>query len=110
MTDKDIVVGSTSIFPTGPQAKLVPHYLVKLEPELGSKSKSYRLFIAIETMNLNADFIHVKGFYTTSTEEDIVSGYREVVAGFPVSDKLEIWLPWHTIHSIRSLTFKTANK
>lgn len=112
MTDKDLsvgAVGSLSI-PTGPPNKMVPSYLVKLVPDLGAKQKSYRMFIAIEQPQFNADFIHAKGFFSESSEDDIVVGYKDMVASVTSNQIVEIWLPWHTIHSVRSLVFKTASK
>lgn len=119
--DKDIAVGAIGAFkevissmavpgiPTGPATKVVPSYLVTLEPDLSSK-KSYRLFVAVEQPVFMTDHIHTKGFFTESSEDDIVTGYKEMVATATQAQVLEMWFPWHTIHSVRSLVFKTASK
>jgi len=122
MADKDIAVGAIGAFkeevgsslgipglPTGPGVKMVPSYLVKLLPDLGSK-KSYRFFVAIEQPVFLTDHIHTKGFFSEAREADIITGYKEMVAAATQSQVLEMWFPWHTIHSVRSLVFKTASK
>lgn len=95
--------------PTGPALKVVPSYLITLLPDLNSK-KSYRLFVAVEQPVFMTDHIHTKGFFSDSSEDDIVLGYKEMVAAATQAQVLEMWFPWHTIHSVRSLVFKTASK
>jgi hypothetical protein len=120
--DKDLAVGAIGAFkevnpssslvpgiPNGPPAKVVPSYLVKILPDIGSK-KTYKMFIAISEPAFNSDFIHVKGFFTESGEDVIIVGYREMVAGATAAQIIEMWIPWHTIHSVRSLVFKTSKK
>lgn len=106
--DRDIVISSTVNIPSGPPNKMIPSYLVKFLPDLGSKK--YKMFVAVEQPQFNADFIHTKGFFTESSEDDIVSGYREMVAAATAAQILELWVPWHTVHSVRSLVFKTVTK
>jgi hypothetical protein len=105
------VVSSMAIpgLPTGPGVKMIPSYLVTLEPDLTSK-KSYRFFVAIEQPVFLPDHIHAKGFFSDSSEDDIVTGYKEMVAAATQAQVLEMWFPWHTIHNVRSLVFKTASK
>lgn len=108
--DKDIMVGSTINIPTGPPVKVAPSYLVKISGTEGAKNKTAKLFLAIEQPQFNTDFIHTKGFFTDATEDDIVTGYREMVAAATQAQIIEMWIPWHTIQFVRSLVFKTANK
>ncbi len=123
MSNKDVAVGAIGAFkeepmssmsipgiPVGPPAKMTPFYLVKILPELGSKSKEYKMFLAVEQPGFNSDFIHTKGFFSTYSEDDIVVGYREMVAAATAAQIIELWLPWHQIQSVRSLVFKTASK
>jgi len=123
MTNKDLAVGAVGAFkdtspvsvgipgiPNGPPAKMVTSYLVKILPDLGSKLKTYRMFIALDQVAFNNDFIHVKGFFSDSTEDDIVTGYKELIASATATQITEMWIPWHTIHSVKSLVFKTASK
>lgn len=107
--DKDIVIGSTMNLPSGPPTKMIPSYLVKLMPE-DNKSKSGKLFLAIEQPQFNSDFIHTKGFFIEASEDDIVAGYREMVAAALQSQIVEMWLPWHSIRNVKSLVFKASNK
>lgn len=118
--EKDIAVGAVGAFqsglttvsgiPSGAPTKSVPSYLVKLMPELGGKSKTYRMFIAVEQPQFLTDFIHVKGLFSEREENDIVDGYRDMIASATSAQILEMWIPWHSIHSVRSLVFKTASK
>lgn len=115
--DKDIAVGAIgalgstiSGIPTGPAAKVAPSYLVKLMPDMSEKAKKYKMFIAVEQPQFMVDHIHTKGFFSELCEDDIVVTYREVVAQTTASDILEMWIPWHVIHSVRSLVFKTSSK
>jgi hypothetical protein len=106
--DKDIVVGSTSFIPNGPPTKQIPSYLVKMIK--ASKTDQQRFFIAVGEPNMNQSFIHVKGFFSDATEDDIVVGYKELLAAATQAQTLEMWLPWHTVQSVRSLVFKTSSK
>lgn len=121
-SDKDLAVSAIGAFkespsnpgipgiPNGPPAKVVPAYLVKLLPDLDSK-KSYRFFIASgEAAFNNPNFVHVKGFFTDASEEDICSQYKEMVAGATTSQIVEMWFPCSTVHSIKSLGYKTNKK
>lgn len=110
MSDKDIAISSTLIIPNGPPVKNVPSYLVKLMPDVTSKSKAYRMFLAVEQPVFNPDYIHTKGFFIESAEDDIITGYKEMVAGATASSITEMWFPWHTVNCVRSLVFKTASK
>lgn len=111
-SDKDILVGSPLAIPMGPPVKSIPSYLVKLLPDItaGTKTKSYRMFLAVEQPQFNADFIHTKGLFSEASEDDIITGYKEMVAAATAAQIIEMWIPWHTIHSVRSLVFKTASK
>lgn len=108
MSEKDFVISATVSLPVGPPTKVIPSYLIKFLPE--GKKGIVKLFLAVEQPAFNPDFIHTKGFFTDSSEDDIVTGYREMVASATASQIMEMWIPWHSIQSVRSLVFKTASK
>ena len=109
MSDRDVVIGSMATVPQGPGAKTLPAYLVKILPESNAKNSTSRFFIAVEKHEFPGH-IHVKGFYSEQKEADIAILYRELVSQADSASILELWLPWHSIHSIRSLVFKTSSR
>jgi hypothetical protein len=123
MPNKDFAVGAIGAFketpsqntgipgiPNGPPAKIIPFSLVKLLPELGSKKKTYTLFVATEAIKFESNFVQIKGFFSEATEADILVGYRDMSAAMTVTDIVEMWVPWHSIYCIRSLVFRTSSK
>lgn len=105
----DIAVGSTLTIPTHSN-KTVPYYLVKMATDKKSLVAGEEFFISFGEPDLNSNFLHVKGFFSGSKREDIVANYKDMVANTDPSQMVEMWMPWHTVHSIRSLVFKTSVK
>lgn len=119
-SDKDFVVEVLNRVPDGSVINVKPCYLITLtEKEVkdtkvqskGSKAKASvpgpRNFVAIELPNMqNSVCVHTKGFYDTSGEENIIANFRSLVSTIDREQILELYIPWHSIVSIRSLVFK----
>jgi hypothetical protein len=85
-----------------------PLYLVTLE-DTAKTTKVLTRFIAIDKPDDKNGFIGVKGFFTESSEDEIIGSAVEMVAATKKETLVEMMFPWHRIHSIRSLVFN-ANK
>jgi hypothetical protein len=105
MADKDFAISVTAAPQVGAISKK-PCYLLSLE---GTGKTKVAYFIAFDKPDMQADFVQVKGVYSNGSEEDIVSGFVDMVRGTPKEEIIEIMFPWHRILSIRSLVFN-ANK
>lgn len=107
MSERDFAVGTVGIPSVGHVSKK-PCYLVTLTDST-SKSKSLVNFIAIIQPDLQLGFIAVKGFFCDKSEDDIVAQFTDIVASTPKDQILDLQLPTHRVHCIRSLVFN-ANK
>lgn len=107
MPEKDFAVGAVGIPQVGYVSKK-PIYLIKIEGSVG-KNKGLAHFICIDKPDLLNGFIQVKGFYSDESEEDIAKNFGDLLSAVPKESILDIYFPWHKIHSIRSLVFN-ANK
>ena len=106
----DHSINPTSIIPSGPQPKVNPAFLIKIMPEPGSKVKVCSLFIATNKPDYLAGHVEAKGFFSSASEADIVSAYRDIIESTNLSDMVSLHLPWHSIYEVRSLVFKPNNK
>lgn len=98
----DLAIGTVSV-PTTNKLSRKPSYLIMLDA--GTKVKSFEKFIAVETPELLQGFIHVKGFYCNHiTEEEI--NIDELLTTTKKDLYVELMLPGHRVHSIKSLIFK----
>ncbi len=103
MTDgKDIHIASNLNIPVAMTASK-PCYLVKFLPEGKAKGK---LFVAIELPKFETTFIQAKGFFFEGEEADIVTNYAARIAEVDKSALVEMWFPWHSLASVKSLIFK----
>ena len=103
MSEKDLVIQSTTAVPFGSMISQKPSYLVKFLPE---GKKAAKLFFTIEQPKFEISFIQVKGFFFEGDEDTIYKTYNEIVASSDKSTYVEMWFPWHILHSVRSLVFK----
>jgi hypothetical protein len=83
-----------------------PCYLITLD--VAGKSKG-SFFITLDKPEILNGFVQVKGFYSDESESDIVANFGELVRIAPKEKIVEVYLPWHRIHNMRSLVFN-ANK
>ena len=107
MSEKDFLVGSVGIPSVGHVSKK-PCYLITLVDPSG-KGTIVSRFISFDKPDLQNGFIQVKGIFSDLGDDKIVKGFGEIVASAPKESILDMLLPWHRVHSIRSLVFN-ANK
>ena len=106
MSDKDFSVGTVGI-PSVGQLSKKPCYLVQLTNSTDKKSLEH--FLSIDKPESLNGFIQVKGLFTSLSEDDLVKKFSELVASTPKEEILDLMLPIHRVHKIRSLVFN-ANK
>lgn len=105
MSTSDIAIGPVGI-PMGAPLINKPSYLLTLEEGYG-KAKHIQYFVTIDKPELQNGFVQVKGMFMEDIlEKEIILKYAEILAHSPRTLILEIFFPWHRIHSIRSLIFK----
>jgi hypothetical protein len=92
--------------PAGSVISKKPCYLVTLDGVTKTGKTVVARFIAVDKPDFNnAAFAQVKGFYTDSSEEEIVVGFLDIIRETPKDQIMEVMFPTHKIHSIRSLVF-----
>ena len=107
MSEKDYAISNVGLPQVG-KVSAKPRYLISLlDPTAKSKALTY--FIAIDKPDLQLGFIAVKGIYVEGSEEEIMSHFSETVNNTPKEQILDLMLPNHRVHCIRSLVFN-ANK
>jgi len=107
MTEKDFAVSSVGI-PSVATVSKKPCYLITLVDPAG-KGTIVSRFITLDKPDLLSGFVQVKGTFVEGGDEVLVKTFTEVLAATPKESFIDIMLPWHRIHSIRSLVFN-ANK
>lgn len=108
MSEKDYAIGTVGIPQVG-QVSNKPRYLIVMNPGTFVKSKPFVHFIALDKPGFELGFISVKGFYTDSSEDEVVAAFANLVSSTPKEEIQDLLLPNHRIHVIRSLVFN-ANK
>jgi hypothetical protein len=110
MSDKDFTISMTANVPTVGATSRKPAYLVILESNAISQTKSKTLvrFISLDKPESINGFIQVKGIYSDSTEEEIISNYSEILTSLKRELICEMMFPWHKVCSIRSLVFNAV--
>lgn len=103
MSDKDLIIASTSIIPNGSVIIQKPSYLIKI---FSDNKKSKKMFVAIEQPKIETSYVQCKGFYYDGDEDSLYSKYNDIIANHSKSLQLEVWFPWHSIELIRSLVFR----
>lgn len=99
---KDYNIGTVSV-PNGGQILKKPNYLITL---LDDSKKRKEFFISIDKPEIqDSPFVQVKGFFVSSTEEEIINKYSEMVLNVKKELILEIMFPIHRVYSIRNLVF-----
>lgn len=107
MSEKDFAIEPQMRVPDGSVISAKPCYLVTLtEKVVKGKSEQQRRFISLDKPDMQPAFIHTKGFYTDAKEDEVVQNFRSLVQDTNKDQVLELYLPWHSIVSIRSLVFK----
>ena len=107
--DKDFSIGVATI-PTVGAINKKPIYLVSLSHSNGGKSgTTYQKFISIDKPDSQNGFILTKGFFSELSDEEIIKTFNDLLTQTPKELILDMWFPWHRVHSIRSLVFN-ANK
>lgn len=100
----DITLNATNLIPKA-SANNKPSYLVVLEEK--DKTKSViKNFITLERPDTEASYVKMKGFYTESSEEEVINNYQEQLTTVPRESIIEMMVPWMRVHKIRSLVFK----
>ncbi len=122
MADKDFAVGAVGVdknnqgvpsgavyaggLPAGSIISKKPHYLIMLDGGTTAKGKnSVQLFVAIDKPDLLQGFVQVKGFYCDASKDDIIANFTELSRTVAKEELVEVLLPSHRIHEIRSLVF-----
>lgn len=101
----DFAVGATSAIPQVGGLNKKPNYLITLnEPN----KKNFSYFITIDKPDLLQGLIQTKGIYSEFNEDHIINNLNEVLTNIKKELILEVMLPWHRIHSIRSLVFNAV--
>jgi hypothetical protein len=109
MSEKDYAISSVGLPQVGKVANK-PRYLIQMNALNTTKNtKTLVNFIAMDRPDLQMGFIAVKGVYSDETEEDISAQFNDIIAATPKESILDLLLPTHRVHSIRSLVFN-ANK
>ena len=107
MPEKDILIGTQLRVPDGSTISAKPCYLITLTEKVGTgKTAQQKRFIAVDLPTLQTSFIQTKGFYTEATEEEVLLNFKVILSTMDKDQMLELYLPWHSIISIRSLVFK----
>jgi hypothetical protein len=107
MSEKDFAIGTVAAPMMGSAISKKPCYLITLEDSTG-KTKVVVRFIAVEQPIHNLGFIQVKGIFTDSSEEEVISGFGVILTSTPRERQVEIMFPWHRVSSIRSLVFNAV--
>lgn len=105
MTDRDYAVSAVGMIPTAGAINKKPMYLI----HLSTTKSGFQKFVAIDKPDSQNGFILVKGFFSEATEEDIIKTFNDLLTQTPKELILDMWFPWHRVHSVRSLVFN-ANK
>ncbi len=105
MSEKDFAISVTAAPPVGAISKK-PCYLVVMD---GTAKTKPVYFIAMDKPDLQTGFIQAKGIFSSDSEDDIVSGFGEILKNTPKESIVDMMFPWHRIRCIRSLVFN-ANK
>lgn len=107
MSDKDFLIEPQMRVPDGSVISAKPCYLVTMTEKSGvGKNIQQRRFVAIDLPIMVPSHIQTKGFYTDVIEDEIILNFKTIVQGMQKENIIELYLPWHSIISIRSLVFK----
>lgn len=111
MSEKDVLITASSMRVTDNTAiSAKPAYLVSLTEKesqgVGKKAQAKR-FIALDLPTMQPAFIQTKGFYTDADEATILVNFRQMQQEVNKEAIMEVYFPWHSVHSIRSLVFKS---
>lgn len=101
MSGNDIAISSTAKIPQVGQLSVKPSHLIILE-----KNKGIEKFITLDKPEFLDNWVHVKGFFSMSSEEEIILNYREMLTSAKAEVIVEMFFPLHRVNSIRSLVFK----
>jgi hypothetical protein len=102
----DIAINVTAGPPLGNNiAKIKPCYLITLEDANG-KTKNLTRLISIDKPEFLPGFVQVKGLFCDQDEDTIINSFSDILTNAKKELILELYLPWHRIHSVRSLIFK----
>jgi len=97
----DIAVSSTAKIPQVGQGNLKPAHLVILE-----KNKGTEKFITLDKPEFLDNWVHVKGIFSVSSEEEIILNYRDMLTTAKSEAIVEMFFPIQRINSIRNLVYK----
>lgn len=109
----DIAIGITNVpMGSGVPVKRAPAHLITLEKNNGKVFLVER-FISLDRPEALNGFINVKGFFSDSSEGEIIKSFSDLLTSYPKELLLEMMFPLHRVISIRNLIFnavKTVNK
>lgn len=111
---KDIAVGAVGVnkeglvaagtLQLGAPISKKPCYLITLQ-DAAKNNMVLTRFIALDKPDQSEGFIQVKGIFLEIAEEEIINNFYDVLTSIKKELILEMWFPWHRIHSVRSLVF-----
>jgi hypothetical protein len=99
----EVVVVNTVLGPRNnlPTSAIKLSYLVYVE-----EGKKIKKFITLDKPEFLEGFVQAKGIFSELPDSEIINNYSQLLTTAPKELILEMFLPWHKIHSIRSLVFK----
>jgi hypothetical protein len=111
MTNQDLSVIATMSVPSGAAINNKPCYLITLTEKVSAgvgKLMKHRRFLALELPTMEAAHIQCKGFFLGQQDDEavIATSFRQIVQTTDKDSITELFLPWHSVCSIRNLVFK----
>lgn len=110
MPNQDLSIIATMSVPAGTAINNKPCYLITLTEKVSTgvgKAMRHRRFLALELPMMQSSHIQCKGFFLEQDDElTIVNTFRQIVQETNKDHITEIFLPWHSVCSVRNLVFK----
>ena len=97
MSEKDFVVTSTNVVPTGRQVLVKPCYLIKFS------DTTTESFVAMDVPKFESSHIEAKGFLTSASEEAVIKDYVSLHDALDKSKIRIMYYPWCRVHSVSGL-------
>jgi hypothetical protein len=110
MPNQDLSVIATMSVPAGTAINNKPCYLITLTEKVSTgvgKAMRHRRFLALELPTMQPSHIQCKGFFVEQEDEaTIVNSFRQIVQSTDKDNITELFLPWHSVCSVRNLVFR----
>jgi hypothetical protein len=103
-----IDLGPTSLIGAQAPSLKKPPFLITLDDGVTGKVRNFQRFISLDKPQSENGFVQVKGIFCDKSEDEIIKSFSEILTSCPKELILEMMLPLHRIHSIRSLVFNAV--